>query len=123
MAGRLMLLGALLAAMAAEAAGDDPTRPAQRGRTEAADGAAPSRAPVLQSILIGGQRRIAVIDGVARRVGDPVGDAEVIAIEADRVRLRGPEGVTQLPLLRPFPAPPPPGQDPASPPPPRKDPP
>ncbi|MFC4161758.1 hypothetical protein [Chitinimonas lacunae] len=100
MAWRLIHLFALILGTLALAADGDPTKPVHRPVTPTEAGDTP-REPVLQSILIGSQRRIAVIDGMARRVGDPVGDAEVSAIEADRVSLKGPGGVRQLRLLDP----------------------
>ena len=59
--------------------------------------AAPLR---LQSVLIAGARRVAVIDGRRVRVGDAVAGAVVAAIEPTEVRLEGTAGAVRLPLHR-----------------------
>jgi MSHA biogenesis protein MshK len=62
---------------------------------------APAAAPLhLQSVLIDGARRIAVIDGRRVRVGDRVGGGVVAAIEPTEVRLDAPSGPVHLPLHR-----------------------
>lgn len=69
----------------------DPTRPPTPAEIEAWFGNGPddqTRAPFrLQSILLGPQRRIAIIDGERLRPGEQLGDAEVQLIEPGRVVL------------------------------------
>jgi hypothetical protein len=55
----------------------------------------------LQSVLISGSRRRAVINGVTVLVGERIGDLRLISIDADSVRLRDPQGVVQSLLLVP----------------------
>ena len=77
----------------------DPTRPPNTMETSAAESGAGTSGPVLKSILLSSNRRLAVIDGRTVNVGDRVGNARVIAIDTDSVKLRGSEGVTSLKLL------------------------
>lgn len=77
----------------------DPTRPPNMPDAAVADSGAGASGPVLKSILLSSNRRLAVIDGRSVRVGDRVGNARVIAIDADSVKLRGSEGLTLLKLL------------------------
>jgi hypothetical protein len=58
------------------------------------------RVPVVQSILVAGDRRLAVIDGVIVSVGDRVDHSVVVGIEADAVLLRGPSGRDRRVALR-----------------------
>lgn len=95
MAQRLILAlfaGALLAASRAlaQAALADPTRPPEAARGGADPGLpdAAAAAPKLQSVLIAGNRRLAVIDGRAVSLGDRVGEAKVTAIRETEVTLR-----------------------------------
>lgn len=64
----------------------DPTRPpeqlGQSGETGAASG------PVLQSVLLSPQRRIAVISGQTVKLGEKFGDATVVRISESEVVLR-----------------------------------
>jgi MSHA biogenesis protein MshK len=87
----LLTLLALAGASVAHAqAVQDPTRPPQALLRPIAAGAN-AGAPQLQSILIGrgaGGRRVAVIDGDTVRVGDRVGGARVVAINAADVQLQ-----------------------------------
>lgn len=48
--------------------------------------------PVVSSILFSASRRLAVVDGRIVGVGDHVGEAEVVEIQPDAVRLRWPGG-------------------------------
>lgn len=76
----------------------DPTRPATV--VDAAPGAgAQSAAPLLQSILISGTRREAIIGAQLVRVGDRYGDAQVAQIMEDRVVLRNEKGTQTLRLF------------------------
>jgi len=77
----------------------DPTRPPNVVDAATAESGAAVTGPVLKSILLSSSRRLAVIDGRTVNVGDRVGKARVIAIDADSVKLRGSEGITLLKLL------------------------
>ena len=55
----------------------------------------------LQSVLISGSRRRAVINGVTLLIGERIGDFRLILIDADSVRLRDPQGAVQSLLLVP----------------------
>ncbi|WP_334133010.1 hypothetical protein [Silanimonas lenta] len=93
-----LVLGLLLPALAA-AAVPDPFRPAaplQAGPGPSPEPAAP--ALVLQSTLVSPQQRSAIINGRRYRQGDRVGEARLEAIGPGWVRLRGPEGATELRL-------------------------
>lgn len=72
----------------------DPTRPpaGQRSEAQEAQEVSPTVGGELQSILVGSGRRVAVIGGRARRVGDQVGGFTVTEITGDRVVLEGDEG-------------------------------
>lgn len=72
----------------AVAGGDlvDPTRPPAGFGHASADSV--TTGPVLQSILISPTRKIAIISGKTVKVGDSVGDGEVIAIRESEVVLR-----------------------------------
>lgn len=76
------LLGWLLLAAASASAASfaDPTSPYAGGAATPTSG--------LQSVLISGQRRLAVIDGRRVMVGDRVGQAVVTDIQPYRVVLR-----------------------------------
>lgn len=74
----------LLLLTASASALEDPTRPP--GASDAAMGkSTPSRQFTLSSVMIGPERRAAVIDGEPRGVGD--------VFEGVRVRAIGPDGV------------------------------
>jgi len=75
----------------------DPMRPPMTGPVHSAI-AADSRAG-LQTILISGARRIAIIDGESVSVGSRVRGAEVVAISETEVILRGGPGRQVLRLL------------------------
>jgi len=82
----------------------DPTAPPPPAAADpsplASDAVEPARALQLQSVLISGERRIAVIDGERVRVGDRVAGAEVVAIEPSEVWLESAAGGIRLPLRR-----------------------
>lgn len=85
---------------------DPPRASNARRRTEAdrvkALSAAPVPEPTVYTILISGQRRIALIDGRIVRVGDRVGSSLVRAIDQDSVLLITAAGETmRLTLERP----------------------
>ena len=81
----------------------DPTRPPNANITSkiAQD---PDEVPEefrLTTILTARGRTIAVINGRRVQVGDVVNGAEVAAIHADRVLVRGPDGPLELRLRKP----------------------
>ena len=87
MAKRLIFAGAVwLASVPVQAqALNDPMRPATASIETQAETAAVSR---LQSVLISPTRNIAVIDGRAVRLGERVGDAQLVAIGPAEVTLQ-----------------------------------
>jgi hypothetical protein len=105
LAGLALAASAGLALIAA-AEVPDPTRPPAIGDA-ASEALSPDAELVptgpgqLTAIVISPTRRIAVIDGVAVRVGDEVGAARVIAIEPLSVTLRGPDGDVVLTIAGP----------------------
>lgn len=78
---------------------EDPTRPlgfmGKEGESKA------DQAPVwiVTSILISGERRIAIVNGQAASQGDMVGDAKVVSISATAVTLRDSLGAFSVKLL------------------------
>lgn len=77
----------------------DPTRPPNAAGAPVDVSGSAASSPVLQSILLSPNRRLALIDGRTVQVGDRVGDARVVAIDVDSVKLRGGGGVTVMKLL------------------------
>jgi hypothetical protein len=71
----------------------DPTRPP--GAVAGGDGDE-GGAGQLQSVILSGGRKLAIIGGVAYKVGERVGDARVLSIDAEMVRLRDPQGIQVL---------------------------
>jgi MSHA biogenesis protein MshK len=76
----------------------DPTRPASAVDVPAVDGEAPG-GPVLQSVLIGPGRRVAVISGQAVHEGGKIGEATVARISESEVVLRTGKEVQTLKLF------------------------
>ncbi len=78
----------------------DPMRPPATASTPAMTGAGAEAppAPVLQSVIIGADRRHALISGRRVAIGDDVAGARVTRIEDGRVTLRGPQGTRELRL-------------------------
>jgi len=77
----------------------DPTRPPNlSGLPSGAAGASVS-GPVLQSIVLSPERKIAVISGKLVGIGDRVGEATLVSIDFDSVRLREGRGTRLLKLL------------------------
>lgn len=92
-------LGLLLApALSSAAAVADPFRPAVALPPPVEEGAEVAPSLVLQSTLVSPQQRSAIINGRRYRQGDRVGEARLEAIGPGWVRLRGPEGATELRL-------------------------
>jgi hypothetical protein len=74
----------------------DPMMPPQApGRSGAP---AIATAPSLTAIVEGETGRVAILNGVAVRTGDRVGDIQILAVLADRVRLRRGDRVQELHL-------------------------
>lgn len=97
-------LAALFAAASPRAAEPlpDPTRPPAAANLDAVPAAPDADAAlVLRAILHADDRRIAVINDRRVRVSDAIGDARVIAIEVDRVRLRRGDEIVELELVSP----------------------
>lgn len=88
-----LLLACLPAATLAQALAD-PTRPPRAGELS------PQAAGhgVLQSVLIAGSLREAIISGRVVHVGERYGEAEVVKIDEGEVVLRGAQGLQTLKL-------------------------
>lgn len=69
----------------------DPTRPPASLHAEQTDQegkSATAGAPELQSVIVGPNRKIAVINGQTLKIGDKYGDARVVAISEAEVVLK-----------------------------------
>jgi len=80
----------------------DPTRPpfvARAGSKVVSVAPAEAPMPVLQSVLIGKDRRMAIISGQRFDIGDQVGDARIVRITETEVLLRSGAGHTTLKLF------------------------
>lgn len=111
----LLLIAALLSTPALGAGKlRDPTRPlaASARAAPTAPGSTPATAanaaspapvalPVLQLVLVGSERRYAVIDGELRTEGDAIGALQLLQIRHDSVVLKTPNGASTLPLSPP----------------------
>jgi MSHA biogenesis protein MshK len=93
----LALTAAVCAAPAPAAAQGlaDPTQPPASMDALVAGGASEG-GPVLQSILISPQRRVAVIDGETVKAGDIIGDARVVRITETEVVLQAGDDMRRL---------------------------
>jgi hypothetical protein len=98
------LIGLTLLVAAAAAAGEDDQVPVRDPMRPFATGPAASSTPgasgprfVLTAVLLAPERRVAVINGEPRLLGDTVGGAKIVAIEADAVRLQ--EGDKELVIV------------------------
>jgi MSHA biogenesis protein MshK len=93
-----IVLGSAVGQAAAQAL-SDPMRPAN-----VLEGAAEVRAsaagPVLQSVLISRERKVAVINGKAMKIGDRMGEATLVSIEVAEVILES-RGTLQVLKLYP----------------------
>ena len=67
----------------------DPTRPPDYAASAAVGALAPSKPWELTSVLISGTRKVAVLNGRSVREGDAIGDAVVVKILPNAVRLSG----------------------------------
>ena len=92
----LMLIGASFTAQAQ--ALSDPTRPPTAVAPAQAGAEGERGGPRLQSVLIAGSRKLAVIDGVTVPLGGKVGGATVVSIAETEVKLRLGEEVQTLKL-------------------------
>jgi MSHA biogenesis protein MshK len=94
---------ALVAASAVAQALPDPTRPPASLAPAAEPGAdAPSSmAPTLQSVIVAPNRKIAVINGQAVKLGEKYGDARVVKIAETEVVLKN---GSELQTLKLFPS-------------------
>lgn len=77
----------------------DPTRPPNLTRLSPGGEIESPPGPVLQSIVLSPQRRLALINGKVASIGDRVGAATLVAIEIDSVSLREGAGTRVLKLL------------------------
>ncbi len=77
----------------------DPTRPPIPAGVPVAATRNAASGPLLQSILLSPSRRLALIDGRMVRVGDRVGNAQVVAIDFDSVKLRRGDSISVMKLL------------------------
>ena len=110
-----LALGAVLPAQAQNAGLADPTRPpgvapvaspralangAARPLVSPASAPPAPLAPKLQSVQLGaGRPATALVDGRLVRVGDRIGEAQVVTIDLQGLQLQGPHGAERLPLL------------------------
>lgn len=97
---KLLLVTLLVLAPGYALALQDPTRPDGFGETPQAQ--APEKEYSLASIFIGNDRRVAVIDGVARREGQTFEGARIRRIHPDRVELVD-QGRVRILRLEPLP--------------------
>jgi MSHA biogenesis protein MshK len=77
----------------------DPTRPPMPTGVSVAAPRNAASGPVLQSILLSPLRRLAVIDGRMVKVGDRIGNAQIIAIDFDSVKFRRGDSISEMKLL------------------------
>jgi MSHA biogenesis protein MshK len=77
----------------------DPTRPPIPTGAPVADSGTRASGPALQSILLSPLRRLALINGRMVKVGDRVGNARVVAIDFDSVKLRRGDSISIMKLL------------------------
>lgn len=83
------LLLATAVAVNAHAGLPDPTRPLTTAPSTGNSGTtAANETLILHSVLIAGERRLAIINGRRVQVGDTVGRSRVVRIEAGEVHLR-----------------------------------
>jgi hypothetical protein len=104
-----LLLIAMLLCLPAHGAGKlrDPTRPlaatVRATTSPVADPrpVAPVAVPELQLVLVGGERRYAVIDGELLAEGDAIRGLTLLQVMNDAVVLKTPNGPRTLPLSSP----------------------
>jgi hypothetical protein len=81
----LLLCAAAGANVPEETVLEDPTRPLRKPAAAAAGGAVPAGRPTLNSVLVGPDRRHAVIDGRRLAEGESHGGVRVLEIHPNRV--------------------------------------
>jgi hypothetical protein len=91
--------------MAATAAAEelpvrDPMRPFAAVASGGSSPAATGPRFVLTAVLLAAERRVAVVNGEPRLLGDTVAGAKIVAIEADAVRLQEGDKELAIPLGR-----------------------
>jgi MSHA biogenesis protein MshK len=87
--GAALLLIAVSAATSAYSQTlSDPTRPPSFSESGRDGEPRASVGPVLQSVIVSGGRKLALIDGKTYTVGDKVGEAKLVAISGSEVTLR-----------------------------------
>lgn len=100
MSSRLLIGFALLIAVAVASAEElpvrDPMRPFTTVQAVGGDANPAAAGPrfVLTAVLLAAERRVAVVNGEPRLLGDTVAGAKIVAIEANAVRLQ--EGGNEL---------------------------
>lgn len=85
---RTLLLLVTAAAVNADASLPDPTRPVTKAHSSASATAVADEVLTLQSVLIAGDRRLAIINGQRLQVGNTIGRSRVVRIEAGQVQVR-----------------------------------
>lgn len=95
----MLAIGIALAGTVQAAEGQDPTRPPDAATAPAA-GAATADAGrlVLQSVLVGPDRRVAVVSGMPLTIGDEVMGHRLLRVTGTGVVLQGPAGLVTLSL-------------------------
>ncbi|MBI4293691.1 MAG: MSHA biogenesis protein MshK [Betaproteobacteria bacterium] len=78
----------------------DPMQPPAFAVAPGGESAPAPAALVLQSTLLSKGRRIAMIDGKPMKVGDKIGTAKIVAIDATSVTLRDSETIRVLKLYQ-----------------------
>lgn len=97
---RAIIAFALSTALSAQAAPfADPFRPPLQAEAPATDAAKAPSASRLESLLIGPDRRVAVIDGQQYREGERFGGGRVVRISESEVVIRHPDRDERLTLF------------------------
>lgn len=99
----LSVLGSLLALAATAQTLPDPTRPPVLVTAESA-GEQVDTGPVLQSVLIAPQRRLAIISGQTVELNGKYGDLTLIRVSETEVVLRNRQNVKETQTLKLFPS-------------------
>ena len=97
----IVLFGMAIMPVAQADALKDPTQPPASIYSNAENGehSEQAAAPVLQSVLIGPQRRTAIINGKAVMLGNKYEQATLIKLDAHKAVLRNPDMTTQILLM------------------------
>jgi MSHA biogenesis protein MshK len=98
--GSVLLAALTLAPLAAGQGMSDPTRPPASFRSGHDASFQPATSgPVLQSVLVAPDRKVAVISGQTVSLGEKFGDARVVKITESEVTLTGSNGMQTLKLF------------------------